>query len=101
MRGCARSALSTAWALLNHDTEYGPKPALIKRILASPNLPSAARRKIEEYVDEKIAGLYGHSKTGRDGVVTCLHPRRRNRRSLNVAGPKNAVPAGTRLNNFS
>ena len=56
---------STAWALLNRDTEYGPKPAIIKRILASPNLPSAARRKVKEYVKEKIAGLYGHSKTGR------------------------------------
>jgi len=35
---------------------------VIKRILSSPSLPPAARRKVEEYVAEKIAGLYGHSE---------------------------------------
>jgi hypothetical protein len=34
---------------------------IIKRILSAPNLPPAARRKVEEYVEEKIAGLYGHT----------------------------------------
>ena len=53
---------STAWALLNRDKRAGPSARLLKRILASPNLPPAVRRTITEYVNEKIAGLYGHGK---------------------------------------
>ena len=52
----------TAWALLNRDKRTGPSAMIIKRILLSPSLPPAARRKVEEYVAEKIAGLYGHSE---------------------------------------
>jgi hypothetical protein len=52
----------TAWALLNRDKRAGPSAMIIKRILSSPSLPPAARRKVEEYVAEKIAGLYGHHK---------------------------------------
>ena len=52
---------STAWALLNLDRRAGPTAIVIKRILSSPNLPPAARRKLEEYVEEKVGGLYGHS----------------------------------------
>ena len=51
----------TAWAVLNRDKRVGPSSVIIKRILSSPNLPPVARRKVEEYVEEKIAGLYGHS----------------------------------------
>ena len=36
----------------------------IKRMLASPDLPPAARRIIEEYTQEKLLGAYGHSKAG-------------------------------------
>src|SRR5262249_20631631 len=50
----------TAWALLNRDKRTGPSSVIIKRILSSPNLPPGARRKVEEYVEEKVAGLYGH-----------------------------------------
>jgi hypothetical protein len=52
----------TAWVVLNRDKRVGPSAQVIKRILSSPNLPPAARRKVEEYVGEKIAGLYGHSE---------------------------------------
>src|SRR5690349_12269226 len=55
---------STAWAVLNRDNKAGPSATVIKRILSSPHLPAKVRRKIEEYIEEKIAGLYGHS-TGR------------------------------------
>ncbi len=51
---------STAWALLNRDNRVGPSAKIIKRILCSPTLPPAARRIIEEYVEERIRGLYGH-----------------------------------------
>jgi hypothetical protein len=57
---------STTWALLNLDKRTGPSVGIIKRILSSPNLPPAARRKLEEYVKEKGRGLYGHSKRQTD-----------------------------------
>lgn len=53
---------STTWAALNQDTRAGPSAKVIKRILSSPNLPPRARRKVEEYVEEKICGRYGHSE---------------------------------------
>ena len=55
----------TAWALLNRDKRAGPSSIIIKRILSSPNLPPIARRKVEQYVEDKIAGLYGHSESRR------------------------------------
>jgi hypothetical protein len=53
---------ATAWVVLNRDKRAGPSAIVIKRILSSPNLPPVARRKIEEYVEEKISGVYGHSE---------------------------------------
>ncbi len=52
---------STAWALLNRDNRVGPSAKVIKRILCSSKLPPAARRKVEEYVDGRVSGLFGHS----------------------------------------
>jgi hypothetical protein len=48
--------------VLNRDKRAGPSAKVLKRILSSPILPPAARRKIEEYIEEKISGLYGHGK---------------------------------------
>ena len=53
---------STAWWLLKHDRRYGPSTKVIKRMLSSPQVPRKVRRKVEQYVDEKTRGLYGHSK---------------------------------------
>jgi hypothetical protein len=53
---------STAWAFLNRDERTGATAKVIKRILSSPNLPVAVRRTVEEYVNEKSGGLYGHSE---------------------------------------
>jgi len=53
---------STALHVLNRDNRAGPSATVIKRILSSPGLPPSVRRKVNEYVDEKIAGFYGHSK---------------------------------------
>jgi len=52
---------STAWALLNRDNRVGPSAKIIKRILCAPKLPPAVRRKVEEYVEERINGLFGHT----------------------------------------
>jgi hypothetical protein len=57
---------STAHAVLQRNYKSsGLSAAIIKRMLASPNLPESARTIILEYRDEKIAGLYGHSGTQR------------------------------------
>ena len=53
---------ATTWALLNRDKRTGPSVVVLKRILSSRKLPQTVRRKVEEYVKEKIAGLYGHSE---------------------------------------
>ena len=55
----------TAWVLLNRDKRAGPSSIIIKRILSSTNVPPTVRRKVEEYVEEKIAGLYGHTEKRR------------------------------------
>lgn len=54
---------STAWTILqaNHKNS-GLSATVIIRMLAAPKLPPLVRAIILEYVDEKVAGLYGHSK---------------------------------------
>ena len=54
---------STAWWLLNHDKRAGPSAKVIKRILLSPQVPKRVRRKVEQYVKQKIRGLYGHCES--------------------------------------
>jgi len=53
---------STAWIVLNSDKRTGPSADVIKRILASPTLPTVVRQKVEEYVRDKAGGLYGHNE---------------------------------------
>ena len=55
---------SSAWAVLkaNHKTS-GLAAGTINQMLSSPALPPRARVTILTYVDEKLAGLYGHNKT--------------------------------------
>jgi len=66
---------STAWALLNRDKRVGPSAKIIKRILSSPHLPAAARRSVEEYIEEKIDGVYGHSDSRRRWFRDQFHIR--------------------------
>jgi len=81
---------STAWALLNGGKRAGPKPIILKRILVSPNLPPPLRQKVEEYVADKIAGLYGHGK----GVIVPLQSVS-HRDSVNQRGDQNRTcPTG-------
>ena len=54
---------STTWAILKGIHKHsGLSAAIINRMLAAPQLPLLVRTKIVEYVDEKLAGSYGHSK---------------------------------------
>jgi hypothetical protein len=51
---------ATAWVVLNRDKRAGPSASVLKRILSSPSVPPTVRRKIEEYIQDKSRGLYGH-----------------------------------------
>jgi hypothetical protein len=53
---------STTWALLraNHKAS-GLSATLINRMWVAPQLPEAVRAKILQYVEEKVAGIYGHN----------------------------------------
>ena len=54
---------STTWAVLQaHHKASGLSGSVIKRMLRSPDLPPTARQWIDEYVAEKLAGNYGHSR---------------------------------------
>ena len=53
---------STAWSVLRGcHKNSGISASVITRILASSQLPIAARQRLLEYIEEKIAGIYGHS----------------------------------------
>jgi predicted DNA-binding transcriptional regulator AlpA len=52
---------STAWALLNSSHKAsGLSASTIRRMLSSPTLPPKARHVIEDYVQRKSTGTYGH-----------------------------------------
>jgi hypothetical protein len=90
-------ARPTAWAFLNRDKRAGPSSVVIKRILSSPTLPPTARLKVEEYIFEKIVGLYAHTDERRrwfchqiENFRRATHqtinppPRRSSSKSINV-----------------
>jgi predicted DNA-binding transcriptional regulator AlpA len=52
---------STAWALLKSTHKAsGLSASTIRRMLNSPALPPKARRVVEDYVERKSSGTYGH-----------------------------------------
>ena len=64
---------STAWSILpaGHKNS-GLSAAVIKRMLAAPELPPAVHQKLLEYVAEKSAGLYGHCPQQRRKFLSVL-----------------------------
>ena len=78
----------TAWALLNRDKRAGPSAKIIKLILSSPNLPTTVRRLVEQYVEEKIDGVYGHSDHRRrrfgDQFRNLTQPKAKPERNLSL-----------------
>ena len=55
---------STAWMILQGNHKHsGLSAATIKRMLTSQQLPPPARKILLEYVEEKLAGAYGHNQT--------------------------------------
>ena len=64
---------STTWTILKGSHKgSGLSATTINRALAAPNLPALVRAKILEYVDEKVAGRFGHSKTQRRKFIDQL-----------------------------
>ena len=64
---------STAWIVLRGNYKSsGLSATIVKRMLTSPQLPLEARRKLREYVEEKLAGSFGHSEQCRDRFKTRL-----------------------------
>jgi hypothetical protein len=54
---------STAWTILRtQHKNSGLSATTINRVLSAPRLPAVARDKIFEYIEEKSASLYGHTK---------------------------------------
>jgi len=52
---------TTTWKILTGNSD--PSAATINRILCAPRLPLPVRIKILEYVQERVSGVYGHSKS--------------------------------------
>jgi hypothetical protein len=66
---------ATAWTILkgNHKAS-GLSAAIISRMLSSPALPPLARATLLTYVEEKVAGLYGHNKIQLRRFAQCFYP---------------------------
>jgi predicted DNA-binding transcriptional regulator AlpA len=74
---------STAWTIISGaHKSTGISATLIDRMLASPTLPQPLRAKIIEYVEEKAAGRYGHSRAQRRRFVESLATKLAVRRQL-------------------
>jgi hypothetical protein len=64
---------STTWTILKGIHKgSGLSATIINRILASRQLPAPVRAKVLEYIEEKVAGCYGHSGTLRRRFVDRL-----------------------------
>jgi hypothetical protein len=56
-------ARSTAWTIVNGKHKAsGLSAVVINQMLMSPKLPALVRAKLFEYIEEKLAGAYGHSR---------------------------------------
>ena len=87
---------ATAWVVLNRDKRVGPSASVIKRILSSPKIPPAVRRKVEEYIQERIGGLYGHGVSATRTFSNQFGTRRtRSARLAQEEGRRRLIGLGT------
>jgi hypothetical protein len=64
---------STIWTIQNSaHKSSGLSAHVINCMLAAPRLPPLVKAKVLQYVEEKAAGHYGHSKTQRRRFITNL-----------------------------
>ena len=79
-------ARSTTWTILRASHKgSGLSAAIIKRMLLSPQLPPLARRKILEYTADKLAGVYGGSRTERLKFFERAHATPEERRRVQLS----------------
>ena len=83
---------STTWTILqaNHKNS-GLSATVINIMLDSPRLPPAVRATILEYVEEKIAGRYGHGRQQRSRFAERLQALKHVARSRQVAAELRVV----------
>ena len=83
------SPRSTAWSIIEpgHKTS-GLEARTISRILRSTRLPSSARQKIFEYIQEKLEGLYGHTERRRREFAERLMAALRNEFKIDRRAPR-------------
>jgi hypothetical protein len=78
---------STTWALLNASHKgSGISAHLINRMMASPKIPFEVHLILRAYVDEKVAGLYGHTPKQLERFRRSLAPQ-----SLHTAVKRSAA----------
>jgi hypothetical protein len=57
---------STTWTILTgRHKASGLSASIVNRMLSSPRLPLKVRARLLEYIEDKVTGLYGHSKEAR------------------------------------
>jgi len=79
---------STTWTIISGaHKSTGISASLVDRMLASPALPQTLCAKIIEYVEEKAAGRYGHSRAQRRRFVESLARQQTARRRLGNLAP--------------
>ena len=68
---------STAWTVVQGQHKAsGLSAAIVNRIMASSRLPQSARTVLLEYIQEKAAGVYGHSGEQTDRFCRNLEEKR-------------------------
>jgi hypothetical protein len=76
---------STTWTVLQGAHKSSGLSALVlRRMLDSSYVPDSVRVKIQEYIAEKSAGLYGHSRTAIHKFKAKLSVDKAQRRPLRV-----------------
>src|SRR5262245_31864756 len=84
---------ATTWTLLKGSHKAsGLSAAVINRMLEAPQLPSLVQAKIIEYVQERIAGLYGHNKAQVRRFVALLGCGVPIRESATSRNGRNTIP---------
>jgi len=86
---------STAWTILRADHKAsGLSATVLNRMLAAPRLPALVRATILEYVDERVAGRYGHNKIQLRRFAERLAFKRLGHRQMKLA-PERRSPLPT------
>ena len=84
---------STTWTILRaRHKGSGLSAGVINRMLLSPELPPLARRKILEYTTDKLAGVYGGSRTQRRRFFARLSIKEARRATPELGGLSRVSP---------